>query len=76
MVEEAKIVKPDMFEVQYNIERIILHYQYLGKLATMAYHQASKDDNDPKELSRLINMMGHKHAECGADLKAVRRLIS
>ena len=74
MVEEAKMTRLDMLDVHCKAERVMSDYRHLGELVAQMC-QASDGDGDPNELSRLIELIGHKHAECSTDLKAIRRLI-
>ena len=74
MVEEVKLTKLDLFDVRNNATRVMERYQHLGEMAAQIY-QASEGGGDQDELKCLIEKMGHEHAKCGADLKAIRRTV-
>ena len=74
MVESAKMTPLDAFDVHCKAERVMSGYQYLEDMMAQII-QASEGDGNPDELSRLIDLISHKHAECGAELKAIRRLV-
>ena len=74
MSEVAGMTKLDMIDVRCKAERVSSRYHHLEQMMEQM-RQASDGDGDQAELQRLIELIGYEHAECGADLKAILRLV-
>lgn len=74
MDEVTGMTTLDMIDVHCKADRVRSRYHHLEQMMDQMY-QASDADGDQAELQRPIELIGYEHAECGADLKAILRLV-
>ena len=74
MSKGVELTKLDISDVRRHAEHAKDYYQRLSEAMSQVC-QASDDGNGRGELDVLIQEAGRKHAECGADIKAIMRLV-
>ncbi len=74
MIEGKEMTSLDMFDMRRKTEKIILDYRRLYNLL-VKLKSASNENADLNELKKLVVEIGKNHAKCGADLKAIYRLV-